>query len=408
MNYLELLNILIKEIRDMPPIPVYKGRIKDNPELTAKEVEIHPKRGQPYRAIRYVRRDGDDEEPQQQQEEEEEEIPETDSDQVFDESPKSDADLIEQSKVIREWFNKNAASASQEEREEKIKWYINNVNNESQNELADTYVRESDWHTLGGIHGAVVVEYGNYSDFAVFKPSKYELNSSITRTVGGSQVLREVAAYTFAKLFKEFERLIPVTALNAGNDEEYSSIGSTQEFIEGASEYMDEVDRTIEDIWEEYGENSEEQIEFDKNPMNFIFSEEQVLMASIFDSLIWNIDRHQGNFMVDQGDIILIDNGASFPTEINSYVINNNQIMAGSNSGNQDLSSEHITLIESVLERKGEIYKALIPYLDDNAINGIFTRAEKLLDKGKYGLFTTDMEPVEEYDSEGRLIRRRR
>ena len=62
MNYLELLNILIKEIRDMPPRPFYKGRIKDNPELTAKEVEIHPKRGQPYRAIRYVRRDGDDEE----------------------------------------------------------------------------------------------------------------------------------------------------------------------------------------------------------------------------------------------------------------------------------------------------------------------------------------------------------
>ena len=45
MNYLELLNILIKEIRDMPPRPLYKGRIKDNPELTAKEVEIHPKRG---------------------------------------------------------------------------------------------------------------------------------------------------------------------------------------------------------------------------------------------------------------------------------------------------------------------------------------------------------------------------
>ena len=308
---------------------------------------------------------------------------------------------------MREWFNKNAASASQEEREEKIKWYINNVNDEEQNRLADTYIQESNWHTLGGIHGAVVVEYGNSSDFAVFKPSKYELNSSITRTVGGSQVLREVAAYTFSKLFKEFERFVPVTALNAGNDEEYPSIGSIQEFIEEASTYSDEVDRTIEDIYEEYGEDSEEQIEFDKNPIKFIFPEEQVLMASIFDSLIWNVDRHQGNFMSDRGDIILIDNGASFQTEQSPYVVNDNQIMAGSNSGNQDLSDKHITLIESVLERKGEIYKALIPYLDDNAINGIFTRAEKLLSKGKYGLFTTDMEPVEEYDSEGNLIRRR-
>ena len=391
VSYIELLNLLIKEIQGEPPF-YQKARMKDNPELTAKEVEIHPKRGKPYRAIRYVRRDAADEGKSEPDVSPEEDVPETDSIDIFDEGPRNDTEFIEQAKTLRDWFDKNAVSASFEEREEKVKWYINNVNDERQNELSDSYILESGSGSLGGIHGASLVQYNAYADLAVFKPSLYDLGSHITRQIGGSQILREVAAYTFSKLFKEFDGLVPATSMHAGIDKENSSMGSIQEFMEIASNFIDEKDRTYEDIYEEYGEDSDEMRAFEEDIMGHMFVGNQTLIASIFDSLIWNIDRHQWNFMSEQGDLRLIDNGAAFPTIVSPDIsVNNNAIIGESDTHNKDLSNEHRGLIENVLDRQDEIYKALIPYLDDDAIDAIFYRAEKLLEKGKYALLYSDM-----------------
>ena len=121
---------------------------------------------------------------------------------------------------------------------------------------------------------------------AVFKPAAGEVHMTYD-VPRGEYYLREAAASDLAEILG-LEDLVPSTEIR----EIKGRVGSAQVFRN------DEF---------EVARNAE-------NPMG-VLSETTIGRAAAFDYLIGNIDRHQGNWLVDEknGRVVLIDHGFSLP-----------------------------------------------------------------------------------------------
>ena len=377
MDYNKLVTYLLKQSR-LEQQPTGGERKRENPDLVPKKVEIRPKGGNPYTAVRWVTPGEDEKSKEQVQPEPEEEIPEVvDERDVFEDTPQSLEEFMEQASLIRDWINKESNKANYYEIEEKMQWYAKNSNDEDQNILIKSGVDTSgkEWEERG-INKSILVETGVGQ--GILKPLKNEPGWA-RRQIEGSQCLREVAAYKLSVLFKEFNGLVPVTALSMGRLKYDDELGSIQDFIDNAKVYGQVKDDAY-DKW-----NEERRGTYEPPKMNEILTNrEQIGYAAIFDALILNFDRHSYNFMAKNGNVILIDNGLSFPQPNSGKHLKYNDIIEESEIYKEPLSKEATKLVESVLERKDEVYRSLIPYLEKEVIDEVIKRANRILLDGNY------------------------
>ncbi len=122
---------------------------------------------------------------------------------------------------------------------------------------------------------------------AVFKSKQGENGWLRNGVPAGTYWRREVAASDVADILG-FSDLVPPTSFRTHGPQH----GSAQQFVPGAQEAQ--------------------------NVMSFeMFDGEQdAARAAVFDYLVANTDRHDGNWMLKNGKLVLIDNGLSFPDGI--------------------------------------------------------------------------------------------
>lgn len=132
----------------------------------------------------------------------------------------------------------------------------------------------------------------------VFKPIAGETGLGYMNLEPGTYYKRERAAYAVSEFFG-FE-LVPPTVIRELNGE----LGSAQEFIPGAKPAYDLfLGRDRSSAWEKVNLVGKYYDWKYEAALNRLF---------IFDHLIWNIDRHYGNFLLEGGKVYAIDNGLSF------------------------------------------------------------------------------------------------
>ena len=135
---------------------------------------------------------------------------------------------------------------------------------------------------IGGANKVVFIELKDDGS-GIFKPADGEQKHLREGIPGGSYYLRERAAYLINR-FLNFD-LVPPTVIR----EIDGKVGSLQEFVADAKE-----GREMPQIWLE-----------DKY-------RDDLKKMLIFDYIIWNVDRHDRNFLVKDAGILAIDNGLSF------------------------------------------------------------------------------------------------
>jgi hypothetical protein len=113
--------------------------------------------------------------------------------------------------------------------------------------------------------------------------------------------------------------------------------------------------------------------------------ETQVRNIAMLDYLIGNMDRNNGNYLVDQHNkkIWAIDNSLSFPHTKKFGVNQQNFISA---IKNKQLESSELSKLKAFRENKEDITKMFSKYLNQKEINGVFSRVDKLLESQKYKL----------------------
>ncbi len=131
----------------------------------------------------------------------------------------------------------------------------------------------------------------------VLKPA-YGEDEEAVKVVGGPLYIREIAASDVAEVLK-FDDLVPATINRQIEDRN----GSLQAFVPDADKAMGIL---------EFGKTYPQQEKWDK----LYDGTEDHARAASFDYLIGNLDRHDGNWLVDKkGKLVLIDHGTSFPKE---------------------------------------------------------------------------------------------
>ena len=356
-------------------LDLFLKQMRLNPNLVQKVVDVHPKIGNPYQALRWVRRDKEEKEEKTTREEHVESVTQA-ARNIFGFKPESNEEFIQQAELIRSWFQEEATQSDREEIEEKLEWIIQYSNDDEQNEITESPIYNIPREMGSGINGSVLVELDNGIE-GVYKSAIKESNS-FNKSIGGNQYMREVAAYKLSKLFPEFDGLVPTTALHVGKHE--SDIGSVQAFVPNAETYGDASDELIRHLSEEEHKNLDP-----SNILFKIFSEEDIGLASIFDSLIESRDRHPGNFMVNDGQLVLIDNGITLGTtpassSLYSTFLSNKKVL------NKPFDEKHKTLLQNILDKRDEVEKELSPYLAEPAISNMFNRVESMLEGGVHGL----------------------
>lgn len=149
----------------------------------------------------------------------------------------------------------------------------------------------------GGANGSYRVKIGAID--GVWKPSNEEdiLRFGVRQ---GSYYRREAAAHSIAKIIG-IPHLVPLTVeRRQGN-----TVGSVQQWVPDAKVAAD----------------------FDDDDPRIYDGEDDHKLATAFDYLIGNTDRHDGNWMIDKdGKLHLIDNGLAFPynnhDKFRSYLFN--------------------------------------------------------------------------------------
>lgn len=151
----------------------------------------------------------------------------------------------------------------------------------------------------GGVNRTEFVELKDDGSI-VFKPISGEnfvserMNANIE---AGTYYKRERAAYIVSEYFGF--KLVPPTVIREIDGE----TGSAQEFIHDAKPAYELLDRDRDSLFEK---------------INFVGKHtdrkytDALATLYIFDHLIWNFDRHMGNFLLKDGSIHAIDNGFAF------------------------------------------------------------------------------------------------
>ncbi len=112
-----------------------------------------------------------------------------------------------------------------------------------------------------------------------------------------------------------------------------------------------------------------------------VFNEDPAAYSrmNLYDNVIGNLDRHAGNWMVDdQGNIHAIDNGLSFPTENNPLQDGNFDFGKPMNLNNETRNS-----LENLAANKNAVNQQLSRFLEPKAIQSMWDRVDNILQTGK-------------------------
>ena len=139
----------------------------------------------------------------------------------------------------------------------------------------------------GGCNKTVFIELKDDGS-GVFKPKNGERGGLRMGVEAGTYFRRERAAYLLDR-FLGFD-LVPPTVVREIDGE----VGSFQQFIPDA--------KTV--------------IQLEPSELNEVALKQQRIKLWIFDYIIYNSDRHLGNFLVKDGKVYAIDNGLSFGDDI--------------------------------------------------------------------------------------------
>jgi hypothetical protein len=210
----------------------------------------------------------------------------------------------------------------------------------------------------GGVNKSLFVEFTN-GERGVFKPLSGEDENVRDQIETGTLYKRERAAYLVDRFF-DFN-IVPPTVIKKIDDD----IGSVQNFIPDTLPYYEVSGVMI---------GKKRDIFYDK-----------LKILWIFDILIHNSDRHQGNVLCSAVEkkilIHAIDNGCSFSKDAYSFRCGE--------FFNQKLPHALITKIKKFIEnpfRQGILKGLLLELLSENEVNAFFARVEKigrmLIEKG--------------------------
>jgi phosphoinositide 3-/4-kinase-like protein len=104
--------------------------------------------------------------------------------------------------------------------------------------------------------------------------------------------------------------------------------------------------------------------------------QEQIQHIALFDAVIGNEDRHDGNALVTRGNIIAIDHGISFP--FNDSISNGNHGALNARQGDF-LSADERTSLSKLVHESDAVNKELAPYLDKQEIDQMWNRVTYML-----------------------------
>lgn len=140
-----------------------------------------------------------------------------------------------------------------------------------------------EFRKLGGGVSVTRLAFLEDGSIAVFKPVSGEPQLIRDNLPAGTHYKRERAAFIISQLL-DFD-IVPATVIRKLEGE----LGSVQDFVDGSVTAAESHTRFL-------------------SPE---YKEARAMMA-IFDFIIWNSDRHKGNFMVSDTSLHAIDNGLSF------------------------------------------------------------------------------------------------
>jgi Phosphatidylinositol 3- and 4-kinase len=216
----------------------------------------------------------------------------------------------------------------------------------------------SDERMDGGINETHFMAFEDGTQ-AVFKPQDGASKSMLYFNIRpGQDMEREAGAWEVAKIVG-MQDMVPATVIRTVD----GRVGSMQDFVPNATEAMSS-----------------------ERPFD---GAEDAARAAVFDAVIGNQDRHQGNWLVneDTGKIALIDHGLSFPE--GPYNSNVDGFMAraspeGGYYGYPELKGSPAQYVKPYVEHKSEILNTLTGLnLPKRAVQGVGDRIDLLATLGQ-------------------------
>lgn len=203
----------------------------------------------------------------------------------------------------------------------------------------------------GGCNGSFRVQVSNGDSVeVVYKPYKGERHD-LRDAVPDNFYVREAAAYELDKMLGV--GLVPPTIIMDIDGD----VGSAQYFVQAKAAALTSWRGEV--------------------PID------QVTKATLLDYLMFNLDRHDNNFMIDaKGNLILIDNGLAFPRY---------EAGAGYRTPFKNvISAEHEIVppeiyqkMENLILKGGVEQRFLSMGLDQRSVDGLMVRWNKVLESGK-------------------------
>lgn len=185
----------------------------------------------------------------------------------------------------------------------------------------------------------------------IFKPEKGEAPGFRRAIEAGTYYKRERAAYLVDKLL-DFGLVPPTVIRDIDGD-----IGSFQQFIPGAKAG-----------WE-----------VDSKELQSPELRPELVKLWIFDHIIFNSDRHDGNFLVKESQVAAIDHGLAF---------GNSRLLTYENYVGEPIPQEVIDKINNFLERQDlqDILRdLLLELLSQDEVDAFFVRVKRIADFIKGG-----------------------
>ncbi len=149
--------------------------------------------------------------------------------------------------------------------------------------VLETWETQDSRRLGGGINESFFVQLKD-DGFGIFKPGAGEMPCLRKGVEKGTYFRRERAAYLVDR-FLGFD-LVPPTVIREIDGDQ----GSFQKYVR----------------------NSKTMSEFGREEIKSPEMQEQLAKLWIFDYIIYNLDRHKGNFLIRNGKVHAIDNGLSF------------------------------------------------------------------------------------------------
>lgn len=206
----------------------------------------------------------------------------------------------------------------------------------------------------GGVNGTYLVTLSNGAR-GIFKPTAAENQSKLRANLEEDhQGKREQAAYIVDKHLGHMGRVPPTVRRSFDGQE-----GAFIYFVPGTT-----IAASATEHWERIFSNTEEP---------------NYHRLSVFDNVIGNLDRHTGNWMINErGEAVPIDHGLCFPHRNGDQGYINYDFGAPT-----ALHEEDKDMLTRFMMRRAEISEELSPLLEKVAIDAMFERVEGMLARGR-------------------------